>query len=127
MQRAGAPLRVHGMVEDIVGCKWSLSVLALVRDGVKRPGAMQKSVSGLSTKVLNERLRKLQRFGIVQKSVYAEIPPRVEYDLTAFGEQFLRILDDIDSVQKWLERAPRETPRQPHRTVTPSTGARGNT
>ncbi len=50
---------VNTMLEDILGCKWSLSVLRLVRDGVRRPGAMQKAVDGLSTKVLNERLRKL--------------------------------------------------------------------
>lgn len=94
---------MHGMVEDIVGCKWSLSVLALVREGVRRPGAMQKRVPGLSTKVLNERLRKLQRFGIVEKHAYAEVPPRVEYALTEFGERFAAILDDIDRVQRWLE------------------------
>ncbi len=91
------------MVEDIVGCKWSLSVLALLRDGVKRPGAMQKRMPGLSTKVLNERLRKLQRFGIVEKRVYAEAPPRVEYELTEFGGRFAAIVDDIDRVQRWLE------------------------
>ncbi|MCZ7563890.1 MAG: winged helix-turn-helix transcriptional regulator [Burkholderiales bacterium] len=53
------------MVEDIVGCKWSLTVLGLVRDGVVRPGAMEHAVPGLSAKVLNERLRKLVRFGIL--------------------------------------------------------------
>ena len=73
------------MVEDIVGCKWSLAVLGLVRDGVTRPGAMEHAVAGLSKKVLNERLRKLVRFGILAKTSYAEVPPRVEYRLTALG------------------------------------------
>ena len=83
------------MVEDIIGCKWSLTVIRLVREGVRRPGAMQHAVAGLSAKVLNERLRKLVRFGILDKRSYAEVPPRVEYSLTAFGRKFTRVLDDI--------------------------------
>jgi DNA-binding HxlR family transcriptional regulator len=97
---------VSAMVEDIVGCKWSLSVLRLVRDGVNRPGAMQKAVDGLSTKVLNERLRKLQRFGIVEKHAYPEIPPRVEYQLTDFGARFSSLLDGVASLQGWLDAKP---------------------
>ena len=50
--RAGAG--AARMVEDIIGCKWSLTVLGLVADGVHRPGAMQRRVSGLTAKVLNE-------------------------------------------------------------------------
>lgn len=94
---------VHGMVEDSVGCKWSLTVLDLVRQGVQRPGAMERSVPGLSTKVLNERLRKLQRYGLLEKRSYPELPPRVEYALTAFGHRFAVILEHIDDVQRWLE------------------------
>lgn len=94
---------VSAMVEDVVGCKWSLSVMRLVRDGVKRPGAMRKAVAGLSTKVLNERLRKLQRFGIVEKTIYPEVPPRVEYELTEFGRRFAAVLDGVDSLQAWLD------------------------
>lgn len=94
---------VSAMVEDIVGCKWSLSVLRLVRDGVRRPGAMQRSVEGLSTKVLNERLRKLQRFGILEKDIFPEVPPHVEYRLTEFGRQFSAILNDIEKLQRSLE------------------------
>jgi DNA-binding HxlR family transcriptional regulator len=103
--RLVAPKRpaVSAMVEDIVGCKWSLSVMRLVRDGVKRPGAMQKAVDGLSTKVLNERLRKLQRFGIIDKHAYPEVPPRVEYQLTEFGKQFSKLLEGVDHLQEWLD------------------------
>jgi DNA-binding HxlR family transcriptional regulator len=83
------------MVEDIVGCKWSLTVLGLVADGVSRPGAMQRRVPGLTAKVLNERLRKLLRFGIIERQVYAEVPPRVEYTLTPFGRRFEGVLREI--------------------------------
>jgi DNA-binding HxlR family transcriptional regulator len=87
------------MVEDIVGCKWSLVVLGLVRSGVRRPGAMEHAVDGLSAKVLNERLRKLMRFGILAKRVYPEVPPRVEYELTAFGQRFSAVLDSIQQLE----------------------------
>ena len=90
------------MVEDIVGCKWSLCVLDLVNRGIVRPGAMQKSIRGLSTKVLNERLRKLTRFGILSRQVYAEVPPRVEYELTPFGRRVTRLLEDIDALEQSL-------------------------
>lgn len=88
------------MVEDVVGCKWSLTVLGLVRHGVCRPGAMEHAVPGLSAKVLNERLRKLTRFGILEKRSYSEIPPRVEYNLTDFGARFSAILDSIDALEE---------------------------
>ena len=83
------------MVEDIIGCKWSLTVLGLIAAGVNRPGAMQRRVEGLTAKVLNERLRKLLRFKIIERQVYAEVPPRVEYRLTAFGRKFDGVLKEI--------------------------------
>ncbi len=88
------------MVEDIVGCKWSLTVLGLVAQGVSRPGAMQRRVPGLTAKVLNERLRKLSRFGIIERRVFAEVPPRVEYTLTAFGRRFEGVLDEIAALDR---------------------------
>lgn len=91
---------VKGMMEDILGCKWSLTVLSLIRKGVRRPGAMEHAVDGLSAKVLNERLRKLVRFGIAEKRTFAEVPPRVEYRLTDFGKKFGSILDQIESLEK---------------------------
>jgi DNA-binding HxlR family transcriptional regulator len=94
-KRPLAPPPVARMVEDIVGCKWSLTVLDLVSRGVVRPGAMQKRVVGLTTKVLNERLKKLVRFKIVERRVFAEVPPHVEYVLTPFGEQFNEVLRQI--------------------------------
>lgn len=84
------------MMEDIIGCKWSLTVLSLIAAGVNRPGAMQRRVSGLTAKVLNERLRKLLRFGIIEREIFAEVPPRVEYKLSAFGHRFNDVLEQIN-------------------------------
>ena len=86
------------MVENVVGCKWSLTVIGLVQRGICRPGEMEHATEGLSAKVLNERLRKLVRFGILHKHSYAEVPPRVEYALTEFGIRFTGILDAISEL-----------------------------
>jgi DNA-binding HxlR family transcriptional regulator len=93
---------VAEMVENIVGCKWSLRVLALVREGVHRPGAMEHAVEGLTAKVLNERLKKLTRYGILDKTAYPESPPRVEYRLTAFGQRFSALLDQVEQLERSL-------------------------
>lgn len=94
---------VHQMVESIVGCKWSLTVLSLVRKGVHRPGEMEHAIDGLSGKVLNERLAKLVRFGILDKASFAEVPPRVEYRMTMFGNKFIKLLDEVDELQRVID------------------------
>lgn len=99
-----SPPAVSRRVEDIVGCKWTLAVIGAVRGGVHRPGALEHAIAGLSKKVLNERLRKLVRFGILEKQAYPELPPRVEYRLTAFGAKFCGLLDGIDTLQRELDR-----------------------
>lgn len=99
-------IEASGIVEDIVGCKWSLAVLMRIRAGVHRPGELERAVAGVSKKVLNERLRKLQRHGIVEKQVFAEVPPRVEYRITPLGERFGVLLDQIADLQRDWHRAP---------------------
>lgn len=93
------------MVEDMVGCKWSLAVLGQIRAGVRRPGEIERAIDGLSKKVMNERLRKLQRYKIVERRVFAEVPPRVEYRLTRFGAEFASLLDGIEQLQRSLQQA----------------------
>jgi DNA-binding HxlR family transcriptional regulator len=96
---------VARMVEDMVGCKWSLAVLGAIRSGVKRPGEIERAIPGLSKKVMNERLRKLHRFGVIERRIYAEVPPRVEYRLTRYGSKFSRLLDGIEQLQASLDAA----------------------
>ena len=95
-----ASIPVARMLEDIIGCKWSLTVIDLVRRGVRRPGAMEHAIDGLTAKVLNERLRKLVKFGILSKTAFPESPPRVEYQLTEFGNGFSAILDQVERLQR---------------------------
>ena len=97
--RKSAPERSARMVEAIYGCKWSLTLYTLLASGINRPGAMVRSVEGLTTKVLNECLRKNLEFGIVERKVFNESPPRVEYAVTPFGRKFIRILDELQKLQ----------------------------
>lgn len=93
------------MVEAIYGCKWSLTVYQLLSLGINRPGQMVKSVEGLTTKVLNDCLRKNLDFGILDRIAYPELPPRVEYELTAFGQKFIRVLDQLEALQVEIDES----------------------
>lgn len=111
---------VAAMVENIVGCKWSVRILQLCAQGHNRPSAILRACPGLSTKVMNERLRKMIRFGIVHRTVFGEKPPiEVEYRLSRFGLRFMGILDEVRRLQEEVdqgtvsvaEEAPKEVPR----------------
>src|SRR5215831_3011743 len=64
------------MMESVFACKWSARILSLIRDGVNRPGAITRGLDGLTNKVLNECLRRLIGFGLLERMSYPEIPPR---------------------------------------------------
>ena len=105
-KKTSSGTEASGVVEDIVGCKWSLAVLMRIRAGVHRPGELERAVAGVSKKVLNERLRKLERHGIVAKQVFAEVPPRVEYRITPLGERFGALLDQLAALQREWQETP---------------------
>jgi len=98
--RKSAPVRSARMVESIFGCKWSLTIFQLLANDINRPGEMVRSVEGLSTKVLNDCLRRNVEFDILERIAYNEVPPRVEYKVTAFGEKFLRIVGELEQLQE---------------------------
>lgn len=96
---------VASMVENLIGCKWSLRLLELCVEGHSRPSAFLRACPGLSAKVMNERLRKMVRFGILQRMVYGEKPPvEVEYRLTPFGLRFTRIIEELQRLQEEVDR-----------------------
>lgn len=98
-----APERSARMVEAIYGCKWSLTVYSLLANQINRPGEMVRSVEGLSSKVLNECLKRNVEFGILERVAFPEVPPRVEYKVTPFGNKFIRILDELEKLQGEIE------------------------
>lgn len=85
-------------LEDVLGCKWSVAVLRAIGAGVLRPGALERFIDGISAKVLAERLRKLDRYGLIVKHTYPEVPPRTEYALTPAGRKLLGILAQLDEL-----------------------------
>jgi DNA-binding HxlR family transcriptional regulator len=91
------------MLEYIVGCKWSIRILNSIRQGVNRPGAITRSIDGLTTKVQGDCLHKMVSFGILERIAYGEIPPRVEYKLTIFGQRFSSLLDAVSELQQEID------------------------
>lgn len=91
---------LYRRLEDVIGCKWSVSVLLAVRKGIVRPGALERHISGISTKVLSERLRKLTQYGLLSKTSFPEVPPRTEYGLTQTGQKVVRIIGQIHKVDQ---------------------------
>ena len=89
-------------LEDVLGCKWSVSVLVAIAGGVQRPGALERSIPGLSTKVLSERLRKLEAFGLIEKTVPDSSPPRTDYTLTNHGRKVVNIVEQVRALDEEL-------------------------
>ena len=90
-------------LENVLGCKWSVSVLLAVNNGVIRPGALEKHINGISKKVLSERLRKLMAYGLLTKHMFPEVPPRTEYSITPLGQKLIDVIQQIHSLNTELE------------------------
>ena len=99
---------VAEVVEAVFGCKWSLRILGLIRKGTCRPGAIERELEGLTSKVQNYYFRRMVTLGILKRIVYPEVPPHVEYRLTDFGLRFMPILDSIEELQYELETLSKE-------------------
>lgn len=97
-------VNVGAAIAAIFGCKWSLSILGLIRHGICRPGAIEREIEGLTPRVKNYYFRRLIELNILEKTVYSEVPPHVEYRLTDFGKRFLPIVDSIEQLQQELEQ-----------------------
>jgi DNA-binding HxlR family transcriptional regulator len=83
-----------GASVGMVGGKWKTSILLHLRDQTLRFGSLQRLV-GCSQKVLTQQLKELEHDGIVQRQVYAEVPPRVEYSLSTYGRTLQPVLDAL--------------------------------
>lgn len=77
----------------LIGDKWKVLILRDLMPGTKRFGELKKSVGNVSQKVLTAQLRAMEESGLVNRKVYAEVPPRVEYSLTELGKSLKPILD----------------------------------
>lgn len=78
---------------SILSNKWKCLILRDLLTGTKRFNELNKSIIGISAKVLTENLRELERDGIVKRKTYAVVPPKVEYSLSDKGEELKPIID----------------------------------
>lgn len=83
---------------DRVGDKWTLLVIGTLQHGVRRYSDLQHTVPGISQRMLTLTLRQLVQDGLVTRTAYAEVPPRVEYALTPLG---VSLLDIVGSLIDW--------------------------
>ena len=77
----------------LIGNKWKILIIRDLLTGTKRFGELKKSIGHVSQKVLTSQLRQMEQSGLVSRKVYAEVPPRVEYTLTALGYSLRPIMD----------------------------------
>ncbi len=80
-------------VINIVGDKWTLPVLYVLKQNTKRYSELQREIPGISKKMLTQTLRRLESDNIVRRTVYPVVPPKTEYNLTAFGNKLIEPLE----------------------------------
>ncbi|MDQ7030850.1 MAG: helix-turn-helix domain-containing protein [Ardenticatenia bacterium] len=89
---------------ELVGDTWTLLIIRDLMDGPRRFSELLASLSGISPKTLSRRLKYLEGQGIIERHVYSEIPPRVEYTLTPKGEALLPLIEDMRRYgEEWLK------------------------
>jgi DNA-binding HxlR family transcriptional regulator len=93
----------------VVGAKWTLVVLHNLMDGPKRFSDLQRNIPAASPKMLTVRLRDLEQLGLLTRTVHAEVPPRVEYQLTVQGRSLRPIIASIEKWGRQLRPAKRAT------------------
>lgn len=83
-----------------IGDKWTALVIGRLSEGRKRFSELRREVCGVSQKMLTQTLRQLERDGLLERTVYAEVPPRVEYELTELGRT---LVGPIVALHEWAE------------------------
>lgn len=83
---------------ELVSEKWTVMVVYALRSGKKRLSELQREIEGVSQKMLIHNLRKLERHGLVERTVYPVVPPKVEYALTPLGET---LIDPLLGICDW--------------------------
>ena len=95
-------------VLDRIGDKWTALIVLVLRDGPLRFSRLRTRVGGVAPKVLAETLRRLERDGLLTRTAHAEVPPRVDYELTALGYS---LAEPITAMTAWAEEHLRDITR----------------
>lgn len=94
----GCPLR---QVLDRIGDKWSVQVVAVLGAGLRRFTELRDAIGGVTPKVLTQTLRGMERDGLLTRTVYAQVPLRVEYELTPLGRS---LHTPLEAIHDWAEK-----------------------
>ncbi|MGH9943669.1 MAG: winged helix-turn-helix transcriptional regulator [Pyrinomonadaceae bacterium] len=78
---------------QIIGGRWKVLILFQLFQGVQRFSELQRALTGISQKMLTQQLREMERDGIVEREVFPQVPPRVEYSLTTLGDSLHPVID----------------------------------
>jgi DNA-binding HxlR family transcriptional regulator len=96
---------------EIISGKWTLLIIRDLAEGRSRFCELERSLDGISPRTLSLRLRALEAEGIIRRRTYAEVPPRVEYRLTAKGEALVPMIEHMRRYGKqWLANGTTEAP-----------------
>ncbi|MGC5342956.1 winged helix-turn-helix transcriptional regulator [Streptomyces sp. DT171] len=109
---------------EVLGGRWKLAILKQLVSGTHRFGELRRALPTVTQRMLTRQLRELEADGLVTRTVYPEVPPRVEYMLTDIGRSLDVITDTLDEWGRWYQKAVRaaEPPPGPPGRVTRSRG-----
>ena len=79
----------------MLGCKWKVLIIRELLTGTKRFGELKKAITGITQKVLTSKLREMEELGLVERKIYPQIPPKVEYTLTDIGYSLRPVLESL--------------------------------
>jgi DNA-binding HxlR family transcriptional regulator len=80
------------LVKEVLYGKWKIHLLYFISQGFKRPGELQRKIPAATRRVLNVQLNQLEGHELIAKTIYAELPPKVEYSLTELGQTVLPVI-----------------------------------
>ena len=86
---------------EILGGRWKLAILKQLVSGTHRFGELRRALPGVTQRMLTRQLRELEEDGLVSRTVYREVPPRVDYALTEVGHSLDAITDELDKWGQW--------------------------
>ncbi len=100
------------LVIDLISGKWKLLILKQLMSGKKRFSELQRSIPGITQKMLTKQLRELEKAGLVERKVYPVVPPKVEYSLTPMGKNLEKLFNYMHEwgleYIKWLKESRKE-------------------
>lgn len=104
-------------VQEVLKCKWVLLILSAIGEGQCRPSSIERSIDGLSHKILHQRLDKLTRLQVVERIELSAKAQQVEYRMTEFGAAIGKLVRDIQALR---ERYPQPEPGAQAKSITPN-------